>query len=381
MGSFDDIELDDLVLTGDRLALRRWHADDAQRVFDIVNSGSMREFLNLPDPYTHQDALDYVTDFGHEGRGDGTGIGSAMVEKGSRRVVGACALRLGGDDPELGYWVAPDARGHGYAAEASRVLAAFAFAHGRPRVRLACDARNLASARTALAAGFRFEGVARMGVTSPEQSPDRPARRGDLARFARLADDPDEAVALAFPPLPPGGLTDTTISLRTVRPDDARALLESDDAESARWSFTGERFSAAEWATLATRAGLDLLVGTAARLAIVDAASGRCAGQVSLRRNGPPRVGGVGYLVHPDFRGRGYTARALRLLVRWAFEQAEFGRLELGAKQGNIASQRAAASAGFVPDGVREGRLLNADGTFGDEIRYCLLNPQAQRSS
>jgi len=80
--------------------------------------------------------------------------------------------------------------------------------------------------------------------------------------------------------------------------------------------------------------------------------------------------------VHPAFRGRRYTTRALRLLVLWAFEVADFARLELGAKSANVASQRAAAAAGFEPDGVRRARLRNPDGTFSDEVRFALLNPR-----
>src|SRR5213079_2254069 len=86
-----------------------------------------------------------------------------------------------------------------------------------------------------------------------------------------------------------------------------------------------------------------------------------------LRKPGPPQVGGLGNVVHPAFRGRGYAGRALRLLVPWAFEVADFARLELGAKVGNTASLRAAESAGFEPDGIRRRRLRNPDQTFSDE--------------
>jgi RimJ/RimL family protein N-acetyltransferase len=108
---------------------------------------------------------------------------------------------------------------------------------------------------------------------------------------------------------------------------------------------------------------------------MVDAATGSFAGSLRLRLAGPPNIGGIGYAVHPAFRGRGFTTRALRLLAPWAFERAGFARLELGAKRDNIASQRAAAAAGFEPDGVRRARLRNADGTFSDEVRFALTNP------
>jgi ribosomal-protein-alanine N-acetyltransferase len=66
----------------------------------------------------------------------------------------------------------------------------------------------------------------------------------------------------------------------------------------------------------------------------------------------------------------------LRLLVPWAFEAVGIARLELGAKPGNEASLRAAAAAGFEPDGVRRARLRNSDGSFSDEIRFALVNPR-----
>ena len=50
-----------------------------------------------------------------------------------------------------------------------------------------------------------------------------------------------------------------------------------------------------------------------------------------------------------------------------------FHRLELGAKADNVASQRAALSGGFQPDGVRAERLRNPDGTFSDEVRFTSL--------
>jgi RimJ/RimL family protein N-acetyltransferase len=153
-------------------------------------------------------------------------------------------------------------------------------------------------------------------------------------------------------------------------------VTETDDELTLRWSFTGVAHSREESRHMAARAGLDWLIGSAAVFAVTDVASGRLAGVVRLRLPGPPQVGLIGYVVHPAFRGRGFAGRALRLLVPWAFETAGFARLELGAKVDNAASLRAAAAAGFTPDGIRRGRLRNPDGSFGDEQRYELLNPK-----
>ena len=79
------------------------------------------------------------------------------------------------------------------------------------------------------------------------------------------------------------------------------------------------------------------------------------------------------------FRGRGYTARALRLATPWLFEQAGFARLELGAKVDNVASQKAALAGGFLADGVRAARLRNPDGSYSDEAQFFLVNPVARK--
>jgi RimJ/RimL family protein N-acetyltransferase len=374
MGRFRGVELDDVELSGERLLLRAWRPADADPVCEAMQDPDMHRFLALPRPYTREDALRFVSRTAVDPRRDGSALECAVVERRSGRLVGSGALRLTGD-PEIGYWIAPDARGRGYAAEVTGVLSRWGFGLGLRRVRLACDVRNLASARTALSAGFRFEGISRDGVIGGGTG-GVPEMRADLARFARLVSDPDGPVRHNFASLPPDGLDDGVLGLRTMSPEDAEAFAETDDALTLRWGFTGEPHSRDDARRSAEQAGLLWLVGAVAVFSMVDLATGRFAGSIRLRRAGPPQVGGIGYVVHPAFRGRGYTTRALRLLVPWAFGPADFARLELGAKVGNEASLRAAANAGFEPDGVRRGRLRNPDGTFSDEVRYALLNPR-----
>jgi RimJ/RimL family protein N-acetyltransferase len=154
------------------------------------------------------------------------------------------------------------------------------------------------------------------------------------------------------------------------------------NGEARRFAFDGAAPAPARAAERATHAGLRWLTGPVAEMAMIDLASGAVAGTIQLRRSGPPGVAGIGYGVLPAFRGRGYTARALRLLAAWAFEEAGIARLELGAKAANVASQKAAISGGFAPDGVRQARLSNPDGSYSDEVRFMLLDPRirARRS-
>jgi RimJ/RimL family protein N-acetyltransferase len=238
------------------------------------------------------------------------------------------------------------------------------------RVQIRCAVRNLASARAAMRAGFRFEAI----LPAEGSTPAGPV---DHAVFGRLAREPGDPVPALFAPLPAGGLADGVLALRVLQPGDAAALAEQERDPVSLTTGLGHAVDAAALAERARRAELEWRVGPSGHLAMVDMATGRFAGSLQLRLPGPPGVLDLGYTVHPAFRGRGYTARALRLLTGWAFDTAGFDRIELGAKADNVASQKAALAGGFTPDGVRAARLRNPDGSYSDEVCFCLINRRA----
>ncbi|HZZ96984.1 MAG TPA: GNAT family N-acetyltransferase [Jatrophihabitantaceae bacterium] len=363
MAQFRGVELTGLEIPSERLLLRPWRGADAPTVAAIMQSGALHEYArSLPDPYTAEDAWRFVNEVAPAAAQAGTGLERAVVQQPSGRLVGAVALRLpqGSSPASIGYWIDPAAQRGGLATEATRTMAAWGLAHGVDRIEITCDVRNVASAKVALRAGFSFEGL----------------RRDDHGVFARLAADSGEPIEPTFTPLAGDGLGDETMLLRVPCMNDLAAFAEQEEDEhTIAVGFLGRAKPRAAMAALLARASLEWLVGPTAQFTMVDVATGRFAGSLHLRGSGPPNVAGIGYAVHPDFRGRGYTTRALRLVADWAFSQAGFVRLELGARQHNIASQRAAAAAGFVPDGVAASRLRNADGTFSDEVRYALVNP------
>jgi RimJ/RimL family protein N-acetyltransferase len=376
VGVFNGVELDDLVLSGPRLTLRRWELRDAGPVYAIFADGSMNRYLGVPEVYTPEMAGQFVVALGHEGRGEGTGFGCAVELTETGELVASASLRLptaGRRHGEIGYWVAPAAQGHGYAAEVTDVLCRWAFEHGVHRIELFCEPTNLASAASAMRAGFRFEGFQRNATLV----------RGewrDTAAFARLAGDSGEPTPWSFPKLAEP-LTDGVVALRPYTEGDTAATLEiENDAVTIGVGFTGKPVTEDDLVRRTASLPLKWLVGGPAQFVIEDVATRHPAGTIQLRNEGPPKVASIGYDMHPSFRGRRYTTRALRLLSSWAFSIG-YERLELGAKWHNLASQRSAEGAGFIFESDRPARLPNPDGAYSDETSYYLLNPTTRRSA
>jgi RimJ/RimL family protein N-acetyltransferase len=81
--------------------------------------------------------------------------------------------------------------------------------------------------------------------------------------------------------------------------------------------------------------------------------AGRLCGVIDLKKTDwRSRVTEIGYWVAPWARGQGLAGRASRLLADWALTDQDMARAVIRTATGNVASQRAALSAGFTPEGV-----------------------------
>jgi hypothetical protein len=90
--------------------------------------------------------------------GDGAAVHAALIE--SLGELRPWLHRIHWEVPafEIGYWIRTSEAGRGYATEATRRIAEFAFDDlGAERVEIWCDARNERSAAVARRAGFAFE--------------------------------------------------------------------------------------------------------------------------------------------------------------------------------------------------------------------------------
>lgn len=166
-----------------RLVLRPYRPEDVDAVFRACQDADTQRWLNIPFPYSRDDAVEFVTATTVTARAEGTALMTAVEADGE--FVGSAGLHFPRTlvGPGVGYWLAPWARGRGYASEAAAALAEWGLAHGAHRIHLFADVGNTASQAVALRAGFTREGTVRSCL------PYRDGTHGDAALFSRLPGD------------------------------------------------------------------------------------------------------------------------------------------------------------------------------------------------
>jgi RimJ/RimL family protein N-acetyltransferase len=357
------------VIHGDVVRLRPYRESDVDDLAaGCADPLTLRFIPAMPQPYTRDDAAWWIGRGAKDAWTTG-GAAYAIADPATDRLIGGAGLGLvvaERGQAEIGYWVAPWARGRGAATAAARALTGWAFEHGFDRLELLTDLANTPSQRVALAAGFRHEGVRRGGGRT------RSGERNDLFVWARLADDPPGPAPRLLPDLPGGTLTDGVVTLRPLGHGDGAflyALLTLPDvAGTSVPPIVPDR----EEVELRCANSIGRwLAGERVDLVIADAATGTPAGDIGLYYD-DPRTGQatIGYAVLPAWRGRGLATRAVRLLARWAFTCAGIGRLGAGTLPGNAASQRVLEKAGFRREGYLRGRLPGVSGTRVDDVLY-----------
>jgi RimJ/RimL family protein N-acetyltransferase len=128
----------------------------------MLGDADILRFTRVPDPTPPGFARDWMAMY-EAGRRDGTREAFAAVDGDGLLVGLALAPTIDRDErqAELGYLVAPAARGRGIATELLRLLTDWAFAQGVLRAELVIDVENPASRRVAERAGYVREGVMR----------------------------------------------------------------------------------------------------------------------------------------------------------------------------------------------------------------------------
>ena len=80
----------------------------------------------------------------------------------------------------------------------------------------------------------------------------------------------------------------------------------------------------------------------------------------------------LGYHVGGPYAGQGYLTDALRLVLRYAFEDLKLHRLEANIQPENVASLALVRRAGFVREGFSR-RYLKVCGRWRDHERWAII--------
>jgi RimJ/RimL family protein N-acetyltransferase len=149
-------------LTGTRVRLRPWRADDVDAVFAACQDAEIQRWTQVPVPYAREHAEGFVGGIAAETWAQGGGL-FAVEPRDGGPLVGSIGLFPPRDGfADAGYWTAPAGRRQGFTAEALGLLTSWAFDEvGLRRVELVVDPDNAGSRGVAERAGFRAEGVVR----------------------------------------------------------------------------------------------------------------------------------------------------------------------------------------------------------------------------
>ena len=160
-------DLTGIALTTGRLILKAMELQDIDVVTAVCQDPEIQKWTTVPSPYTRADAESYITKIAPAGRAAGTDAvfglyhattGDFLGVVGLHGISAASATRSA--QAEIGYWLAPAARGHGYITEAVQAACRWAFAVLElDRIGWFAFAPNEASRKVVLRAGFTMEGT------------------------------------------------------------------------------------------------------------------------------------------------------------------------------------------------------------------------------
>jgi RimJ/RimL family protein N-acetyltransferase/nitrite reductase/ring-hydroxylating ferredoxin subunit len=194
----ESINPPDPPLSDGLITLRAFRAEDAPAINAACQDREIQRWVPfIPVPYTEADARAFIL-MTLQAWHDGTGCEFAIVDAADGRFLGAAGLQLGPNQRRraIGYWVAPEARRHGVASRAVRLLSQWAFDRfGTQRLGLWTLPGNVTSQAVAESNGFRYEGMVRNWEV------DRDDQLLDAVMFAMTPDDLADQAELEAPPI------------------------------------------------------------------------------------------------------------------------------------------------------------------------------------
>jgi RimJ/RimL family protein N-acetyltransferase len=373
---------DDVPVLGDGdVRLRAHRLEDADGVVEQCTDPVSVRWTTVPLGYTTAMAVDWVTQAAREAWESKSEYLFAIESThpdGKRRFSGSISLRDEGQRrAELAFGAHPAVRGHGVMTTAVGLVLDYGFsALGLETVIWMANVGNVASRRVAWKAGFTFGGTIRRWL--PQRGEYLDGWVGDLHRL----DSREPKTSWFDVPVIEG----VRSRLRPLRYDDVPRVVEaSADERSQYWlSFLPDPYTEQDAREFVDRCSTAAMSGGGLSWAVADAQTDVLLGTLGFP-HGDRFSWEIGYLAHPDARGRGVMREAVGLATRHLFVSTEDGgmgasRAYIRAAADNTASQYVALANGFTQCGRERRSATLRDGTCTDLVLFDLLASEWQET-
>ena len=350
------------------ITLRAPNTGDLAGMVEQCRDPEMIRWTTVPNPpagYQLRDAEEFLAVIA-SGWTSGERLGWTIEgQRGpARRYCGSIDLRLQGDGiAEVGFGLHPEARGRSMMIAALHLVLNYGFnIAGLQVIRWRAVVGNWASRRVAAKVGFVFDGTVRRLLVHRDELLD-----GWIATLT--CDDP----RLSQPWLYPLELRGDGVRLRAFRASDVDRIVQAcSDSETSYWLASMPQPYARDSAQAYLQAIAELAAqGIGLAWCIADPEDDRCLGSISLDGlGGYAKRGEIGYWAHPDVRGRGVVAEAVRVVTRHARDCGLATSLLIRCAVGNAASRRVAEGAGYRTIGIQPLSEPLRDGQVVDLVLY-----------
>ncbi|HYH09886.1 MAG TPA: GNAT family N-acetyltransferase [Thermoanaerobaculia bacterium] len=160
-------------LETERLIIRPWEPDDRPALRALTDDPEVMRYVHGGLPYTEEEIDEHFTRQARHMREVGVCMG-ALIERATNRLVGVAGTQPLGTtgEYEIGWWLARDVWGRGYATEAGAAAMRHVFeVLDRPRVLAIIDPPNEPSKRVVGRLGFNYV-ARRTGVELGHRRPE-----------------------------------------------------------------------------------------------------------------------------------------------------------------------------------------------------------------
>ncbi len=327
----------DLIAMTDRIVVRPWRPDEADRFFDMHRRPEVARWIGARPMSERDEAVTLIERYIARLAADRRFGAWAVIERPSGTPAGSVLLKPlpdGEGEIEIGWHLHPDRWGRGLATEAARALLAYGLGLGLDEVWAVTHVENQRSVNVCRKLGMRLLGVTRRWYHEPSlmfwigTHQDQPPSLS-----------PDEPAPAALSPVEP-------VSVQPAHPDSnrARAILRSymNDVVSR---YYGRQVTAAELAAALEEFPSDDLAPPQGVL-LVASVAGVAVGCVGLRSLGD-RAGEVTRLfVAESHRGCGLAKRLIDELEQSARTRGLI-RLRLDTRHDLVEARGLYAGQGF----------------------------------